>query len=266
MADRLESGNEIPEENDLIEVKVDRLPGQGNLVLSPGGSLKLYYNHDKETPIPFDVETLPFVNNTINVFVEWIDNGHGTDNLSLVNPATSMVLDTIRFHTFRGLVAVFGGATQNPGDTDGDGSIGDYVGASTTNREGMFDLAQTLYDTGWDVLAFDSTTFDVDNNLAATEIINAQNLRLVEQYAVLGYSWGGGATHDLLERLYDEFYPASFGVFLDAIEHGTIFAEDDWPLDVLYLLNIYQRNEGLLALPFPTPKRLGHFRRLRRST
>ena len=29
----------IPLENDLIEVKVDRLPGQGNLVLTVGGNL-----------------------------------------------------------------------------------------------------------------------------------------------------------------------------------------------------------------------------------
>ncbi|MCI0331888.1 MAG: hypothetical protein L0228_01525 [Planctomycetes bacterium] len=41
--DVFESGYEIEMENDLIEVKVDRLPGQGNLVLTVGTRLTLYY-------------------------------------------------------------------------------------------------------------------------------------------------------------------------------------------------------------------------------
>ena len=44
--DALESGTEIPRENDLIEVRVDRLPGTENLVLVPQSPLTLYYNHD----------------------------------------------------------------------------------------------------------------------------------------------------------------------------------------------------------------------------
>jgi len=29
-------------------------------------------------------------------------------------------------------------------------------------------------------------------------------------------------------------------VFLDAVRHGRVFAEDNWPNEVLYLLNIFQ--------------------------
>lgn len=57
--DLFESGYEIEMENDLIEVKVDRLPGQGDLVLTISGSLGLYYNHDKETPVPMTGTVLP---------------------------------------------------------------------------------------------------------------------------------------------------------------------------------------------------------------
>jgi len=69
--DALESGMAIPLENDLIEVTVDRLPGQGNLVLQAGPRLRLYYNQDKESPVPMTggtSEVLPFNNNTISVF------------------------------------------------------------------------------------------------------------------------------------------------------------------------------------------------------
>jgi hypothetical protein len=211
VADRLEYGYEIPLENDLIEVKVDRLPGQGDMALDDGGNLSLFYDHDKETPIPFDpvtfnTEPLPFVNDTITVFVEWIGSGHGTDTLSLIDVATSTTKDVIRFHTFRSLVVVFGGRSQDPHDTDGDGSIGDPVGGSATNREGIFDLAQTLYDTGWDVMAFGSTDTNIDNvvSVAETEIKSAYDYRLLDPFqggagfSILGYSWGGGATHDLI--------------------------------------------------------------------
>jgi hypothetical protein len=71
-ASALETGP-IPLENDLIEVKIDRLPGQGNLVLTVGGNLALYYDYDKTTLIPLTGGTsapLNFTNNTATVFVE----------------------------------------------------------------------------------------------------------------------------------------------------------------------------------------------------
>jgi hypothetical protein len=257
MADRLEHGYEIPLENDLIEVRVDRIPGQGDMALDAGGSLSLFFDHDKETPIPFDpvtfnTEPLPFVNDTITVFVEWIDSGHGTDTLALVDVASSTNQDVVRFHTFRSLVVVFGGRSQNPEDTDGDGSIGDPVGNSTTNREGIFDLAQFHYDTGWDVMAFNSTNGNINAviSVAEQEIKNAYDFRLLDPFqggagfAILGYSWGGGATHDLIESLFDDGYFPFFAVYLDAVTHGGLFAQDDWPEETFYLLNIYQ------TLPF----------------
>ena len=63
----------------------------------------------------------------------------------------------------------------------------------------------------------------------------------------MGYSWGGGAAHDLIESLTNNFsnYVTVYGVFLDAVVHGTRFPplpEVDWPNETFYLLNIYQQN------------------------
>jgi hypothetical protein len=255
--DVFESGYEIELENDLIEVKVNRLPGQGNLVLTFGTRLGLYYTHDKETPIPTNgstTEPLEFGgDNTVTVFVEYRSSTHGADTVSLVDQATSTTLDSLRFHSFRSLVVVFGGRGQDPRDTDGDGSIGDGGG----NREGIFDVAQTLYDSGWDVMAFESTNTSTTAviSVAEEEIKNAWDHRFIslledgDGFAVFGYSWGGGAAHDLVEELYNDGYPTIFTLFLDAVEHGVLSPsapQNDWPAQTFYLLNIWQPNQGFL--------------------
>jgi hypothetical protein len=253
--DRFESGIASPLENDLIEVKVDRLPGQGNLILDPSGQLSLYYDHTKETPVPVDMngnsEPLPFINDTITVFVEWNDIVHGASLLVLRDAATSTSLDVVRFHSFRSLVVVFGGNGQDPTDTDGDGSIGDPVRGSAINREGIFDTAQILYVTGWDVLAFDEEDVDHPDDVPYREINNAILNRSVRSefaggVSIMGYSQGGGATHDLIERLYADYqdldHITMFGVYLDAVQHDFPLgaSERRWPEAVFYLLNIYQ--------------------------
>ena len=214
----------------------------------------------KTTPIPLTdgIHTVafPLVNNAIDVFVEWANPEHGTDILSLEDAATFAVLDSVRFRTFTSLVAVFGGRAQNPLDTDGDGSIGDPVrGIPFGNREGIFDHAQNLRDTGWNVLAFDSTNPNTNTvmDVAYNEIVNEVTYQLVGDpvtygggVAIMGYSWGGGAAHDLIERLWNNLdYITLYGVYLDAVVHGGVFAQNDWPNETFYLLNIYQQNNPL---------------------
>jgi len=247
----------IPLENDLIEVKVDRLPGQGNLVLDAGPNLALYYDYDKGTPIPLapgGATTVPltFTDNSVTVFVEWVNFDHGTDTLSLVDQATGTPQDTIRFHSFRSIIVVFGGRGQNPRDTDGDGNIGDVVQGA--NREGIFDTAQALYETGWDVLPFEVPYFEQNINnvigFAEIEIANAVFNRNVGNFfdymggvSVMGYSWGGGATFELIESLWNNYEITTlYGVYLDAVDHFTPFSETRWPDDTFYLLNIYHNN------------------------
>jgi hypothetical protein len=253
-----EAGIGIALENDLIEVKVDRLPGVANLVLQAGPKLMLFYDHDKTTPIPLTGGTsapLNFTNNTVTVFVEWIDSNHGTDTLSLINPATMTTLDTIRFHSFRSLTVVFGGRGQNPKDTDGDGSIGDHRGGPAANREGIFDLAQVLYDSGWDVMAFDEADYSIfTESVAEREIKNAIDNRFVDSQlgggvSIMGYSQDGGVVQNIIEDELDPInnpqYLPVYGVYLDAVVHDSVFSETDWPDVVFYLLNIYQQNSLL---------------------
>lgn len=218
--------------------------------MTKGSQLSLFFDHDKDTLVPLDgpgttTLPLPFVNDTVTVFVEWTSTTHGTANLSLVDPAGPTTLDTVRFHSFRSLIIAFGGNTQNPADTDGDGSIGDPVG-DQGNREGLFDIAQFMYDTGWDVLAFDEEDVDAGDDIPYTEVVNARQQRFVEQHAIIGYSQGGGATHDLIERLWDdEDIITNLGVMLDAVDHDGFFAENDWPDVAFYLLSFYQTNSFL---------------------
>lgn len=254
IADAQENGIEIERENDLIEVKVERMPGQGALVLTAGSQLSLYYNHDKETPIPVvggQSEPLPFVNDKVTVFVEWSAFGHGFANLTLVDPATMNAVDSVRFHSFKSLVIIFGGNGQDPQDTDGDGLIGDFIGGGP-NREGIFDFAQILYNFGWDVLPFDEEDLDAAEDIPFSEAQNAVANRLVDPFmagsglAIMGYSQGGGAAHDLIERLQDEAgITTTVGVYVDAVQYGGLFSETDWPDVAFYMLNIYQTNPGL---------------------
>ncbi len=264
--DNNETGTAITRENDLIEVKIDRLPGQGNLVLTKGFQLALYFDHDKDTPVPLNgsgtaTQNLPFVNDTVTVWVEWTSTIHGTANLSLVAPATSTTLDSVRFHSARSLTVIFGGRGQDPKDTDGDGSIGDpRRGAG--NREGIFDLAQFLYDSGWDVLAFDEADYKLlFESAAEREIKNAIDNRFVGRnfntnplggVSLMGYSQGGGVVQNMVERELDPVnnfqYTPIFAVYLDAVRHDTAFAETEWPNTVFYLMNIYQTLPSDLGL------------------
>jgi hypothetical protein len=251
IADFTESGTAITRENDLIEVKIDRLPGHGNQVLQVTGALRLYYDHDKDTPVTMfgnQTELLPFTNNSLTVFVEWQSSSHGTDILSLLDATTFATHDSLRFHSFRSFTVIFGGRGQNPHDTDGDGNIRDVVNGA--NREGIFGLAQDLYDTGYDVMAFDEADYTLNaESLAEYEIRNAIDNRFVSPtfnggVSIMGYSQGGGVVQNMIEDELDPInnpqYLPIFGVYLDAVIHDGAFAETDWPDAVFYMLNIYE--------------------------
>jgi hypothetical protein len=250
IADRAEMGTSIPQENDLIELKIDRLPGQGNLVLSAGFKLLMYKDYDKAHS--FDSNTpITFVGNKATVFVEWVDSNHGTDSITLFDQATMTPIDTVRFHSFRSMVVIFGGNTQNPHDTDHDGSIGDPIKGEPGNREGIFDVAQNMYNTGWDVYAYDE---EVDQDFPFNEVVNGVQRRFIDTtgetgggISIMGYSQGGGATHDLIERLTNEQgIITTYGVYLDSVVHVGDAPQTDWPDVTFYMLNIYQTLPGIL--------------------
>jgi hypothetical protein len=247
IVDRFESGIPIPEENDLIEVRIDRLPGQGDLVLEVGEDLQVFATYDKEQLIPFDdegvfTEPLPFVDNVYTVFVEWIGNNHGTDFIRLADATTMAILDTVQFHTFTSLTVVLGGFTQVP-------SI------PTDPNHGMFLIADELYRQGFDVLKFDEDEVsdgitgggNAGEGIPYDEIANAVNNRLVEEVALLGYSQGGGSVYNLSQWLdHQNFlgdigpYNLVFTAYVDAVRDDGPFAEDRLPTNTLWHLNLYQ--------------------------
>ncbi len=220
------------------------------MVLTKNSELSLFFDHDKETPVPLEAVgtttlPLPFVNDTVTVWVEWTSTTHSSANVNLFEVGNPSAIDSVRFHSFESLIIAFGGNTQNPADTNGDGSIGDAID-SFGNREGLFDIAQFMYDTGWDVLAFDEEDVDASDDIPYNEVIKARQQRFVQKHAIIGYSQGGGAAHDLIERLWnDNDIITDIGVMLDAVDHDGAFAENDWPDVAFYLLSIYQTNSFL---------------------
>jgi hypothetical protein len=253
VSDRFQTGAAITRENDLIEVRVERLPGLGDMVLTKNSQLSLFFDHAKANLVPLDEfgnTTLPLPfdsNDTVTIWVEWTSTTHGSANLTLYEVGNPSALDTVRFHSFESLIIVFGGNTQKPADTDGDGSIGDPVGGSG-NREGIFDAAQFMYDSGWDVLAFNENEFDKNNtnNVPYTEVVNARQQRFVTYHGIIGYSQGGGATHDLIEMLWRENdINTNIGVYIDAVHHIGPSPMVFWPEGVFYLLNIFEINPWL---------------------
>jgi hypothetical protein len=250
--------NGISTEDDLVEVRIERV-GSSAVALARSGALNLYYDYAGTMPIPltdaFHTVALTLnSDNYLSVFVEWAGGrGHGTDTLSLVDATTLATIDSVRFHSFRSVIVMFGGRGHNASDKDGDGNIGDHVGGILVgnNREGDFDFAQALRDSGWNVLAYASPEIATATVIqpAYDEIVNEITYQSVGNpfdysggVAVMGYSWGGGVAHDLIDKLWDDFdYNVLYGVFWDAVQHPLKApAETDFPEGLFYLLNIYQ--------------------------
>jgi len=245
-ADRFEGGFASPLENDLIEVRVDRFPGQ-SLILETGGDLSLYYSYDKETLVPFQTATrtepLIFVGNSVTVFVEWQSGTHGLDPLRLRQATTLVILDTLNFHTFHTAVVAFGGDSQVPADPVPD-----------QKNFGVFRTAIELYQQGYDVRMYNEENTDA----AFNEIVNSINFQGYSNptdpldgrngVALFGYSQGGGAVYDVSEALAEfadplngnELFAISFTSYIDAVEHTGPLSETRRPLLSKFHQNQYQ--------------------------
>jgi hypothetical protein len=262
VADYFESGASVQFENDLIEVRVDRLPGQ-NLVLSSDGNLAFFYDHDKATPVGLQNLTttvpLTFTGNSATVFVEWASSGHGLERLFLRHAANLAVVDGVRFHTFHTAVVAFGGDTQVPADPVLD-----------PNNYGVFRTAIDLYNEGYDVRMYNEEDLD----WAYAEIVNSietQGYDINDDpfdglngVALFGYSQGGGAVYQIAAMLeadappfgdLSKLFAISFTSYIDAVEYNGILPEVQRPPLSKYHLNQYQTfgaprgaaTEGLLG-------------------
>ena len=255
--DRSESGNPIPLENDLIEVRVDRLPGQ-TLILETGGDLFLYYSYDKATPIPFQTATrtepLDFAGNSVTVFVEWAFQAHGLDPLNLRDSTTLAVYDALNFHTFHSAVVAFGGNGQVPADPVLD-----------PKNYGVFRTAIELYNEGYDIRMYDEENVgQFTIGTAFDEIVNSINRQGYTEVALFGFSQGGGAVYKVSAELEEasnpldgritELFTVTFTGYIDAVDHFGLGIETRRPRLSGFHLNQYQTVGGVHGGPMADPE------------
>ena len=213
-------------EDDLIEVAVniDTLGAQVALGRS-NSNLKVWTTRTKDggTEIPFandKTAVLPFgIGETVlTVWVEWAAAVPGTTDLQLETLAVNTPLDTLRFHSFGGVVVALGGEDQAP-------SI------PVDSNHGTFVLAIDLYAQGYDVHLHDEDDVGPDGSgLPYNEVVDAVQHRLVENVGIFGYSHGGGSTYDLADRLDND--RAGIGVFEIAITSYVDAVENDSDVDM----------------------------------
>ncbi|MEX2170303.1 MAG: choice-of-anchor Q domain-containing protein [Pirellulales bacterium] len=216
----------IPTENDLIEVRIDQLPGMGNLVLDVGTSLLLYTTPTKGTAIFIDAATgrtnpLNFAGNTLTVYAEWQSLNHGTSELTLIEAGSNAELDNLVFHSFQSVIIGFSGETAFGGNAF---------------QQSVFRIAEDLYAIGYDMHYYDvaahGESFGRFVGPAVDEVRNAVTAREVSEVGIFGWSHGGGATWMLSRELnrvvlngeWTEPYGFSIRAtaYIDAVEYGGI--------------------------------------------
>ncbi len=231
----------IAGENDLIEVEVDFAsdPGVQYRLQASSQNIKAWANSNKSGEYHLDgtyVLTSPG-----SIWVEWVqpDLTQSADLELLVYDGThgnlAFVGDSLHFHPFTSIVIVYGGWGSVPLDPDA----------------GPFQMAQTLYERGYDVHAYNERTLtEADPTAAHREVISAVDERGVQQVALFGHSYGGGGVYEVLTRLGatppQGNYTVPFTAYVDAIEWNTWTypAETRLPPGSQYHVNYYQTNNS----------------------
>ena len=178
------------------------------------------------------------------VWVEYISTTHTTAaapaGLTLTaSDGAGSVSDQLVFHSFQSVVIAIGGNTQNPANV-GDPNLG------------VFTIAANLYQQGYDphMYAHDQVS-STGAGAAYNEVVSAVKNRNVDYVAIIGYSWGGGATYELAKGLQANTaiqgkWTLSYTAYIDGITHGWISSETRRPPGSRYHDNIYQRKDWLL--------------------
>ncbi|MHB1156735.1 MAG: hypothetical protein ACYC26_07835 [Phycisphaerales bacterium] len=216
-------------EDDLIEVEIKRSSSNVELALHRGsGVIKVFRSAEKQNEISFTSDKTAALSfdggNTLTVFVEWADTNHGTVDLHLEPPGNNNVMDTVRFHTFRSIVVTFDGMLQTPPN-----------GGASPN-------AIWLYERGYDAHMF----AEDDRGAAKAEIQTAVQKRKVEEYALIGYSRGGGAVYSVTDDLQAIGVPLRYTCYIDAYSvdfFKPLDPEDQYPPKSEYHVNFYQRRD-----------------------
>ena len=227
-------------DNDLVQV----IPvGEGSsIAVSWTGDLAVWTNSLKDTAVANGGQV------TANqpLWVEYVSQNHtsGSSTSLLLTASDSAssttATDSVVFHSFQSIVIAIGGNSQDPSD------FGDP-------RLGVYTMAGSLYDQGYDVHLYAHSQINSNGSGAAyDEVVGAVLNRNVDNVAIYGYSWGGGATYELsygLSRntaLAPAGYQLVYTAYVDAIRHYSLSAETRKPVGTQYHDNFDQRKDWLL--------------------
>jgi hypothetical protein len=176
------------------------------------------------------------------VWVESVEAGSTWLELAMRSAFDESLImtDRIYFFSFLSTLIILGGEFQTPSDPP-------------ESEHGVFQIATDLYRMGYDVHMYpiDKEIVDTDGAGGAyDEIVSTIKKRGVKKIAIIGYSHGGGGTHDLsthLDNSRDSIgnFDISYTAYIDAIVHSydssTTEAENRRPPGSLFHLNYYQK-------------------------
>ncbi len=239
-ADYLDRTTSTAGDNDLV--RVDARGTGTTFTVSWTGPLQVWTTAKKTAPVANGAA----VSANQSLWVEYASLTHTTGNsttmtLSVAEPASSTsATDQLVFHSFQSEVIVLGGNSQEPRN----------VG---TAGLGVFDIGVSLYDRGYDVQLFAHGQVSSNGRGAAyDEVSSAVLQRNVDNIAIVGYSWGGGATYELAAGLASNTalaaagYRLQYTAYIDAIRHYSLSSETRFPTLSKYHDNFYQRKDWLL--------------------
>jgi hypothetical protein len=239
-ADYLDTTTSTAGDNDLV--RVDTRGTGTQMTLAWTGPLAVWTTRTKSAPVANGAK----VTTGQTLWVEYTSQTHSSANsaamtLSVADAASSTTAtDQVVFHSFRSEVIIIGGNTQEPKN----------VG---TAGLGIFNLGASLYARGYDVQLFaHGQVQSTGRGAAYDEVASAVLNRNVDNIAIMGYSWGGGATYELAAGLKANSalaaagYQLQFTAYIDAIRHYSLTAETRLPPGAKYLQNYYQRRDFLL--------------------
>ncbi|OAI57665.1 hypothetical protein AYO47_07770 [Planctomyces sp. SCGC AG-212-M04] len=224
-------------DNDLIRVEV---AGEGELfTLTWAGSIAVWTSATKDAAIINGSSV--FSGQT--VWVEYTSQTHTvgtTTQLTLTTQdGTYFATDTVVFHSFQSVVLAIAGNTQSPSQF-GDPNLGIYT------------IAGSLYAQGYDVQLYGyyEVSSSTGKGKAYDDTVSAVLTRNVNNVAIIGYSWGGGATYNLSNALKKTptlapaGYKLVYTAYIDGIRQGSVSSETRKPVGTLYHDNIYQRKDS----------------------
>jgi hypothetical protein len=238
-ADNLDLSPLTTADNDLIRVDVF---GEGtSFELTWTGSLAVWTTPFKDAAIVNGGS----VSHGQTVWLEYTSQTHtvatNTQLQLTTREATFSATDTVVLHSFQSVVIAIAGNTQEPTQFN-DPNVGVYA------------VAGSLYNQGYDVQIYahhqvSKATKTIGKGQIYDDTVTAVLKRNVNNVAIIGYSWGGGATYNLSNALKKTStlapagYKLVYTAYIDAIRHGSITSETRKPVGTLYHDNIYQRKD-----------------------